>query len=135
VNENQNSWTKIYFQHNLKTRKRDDPQNFGMRSLSPKICAISLGLVTEAVFVSIIVVSGMLAVFDQGLGPCDSLPLFFIILLLLHYPGLILAELLHFPGPLAFWFSAIVSGFLWSVFWYLCLKVFGKKNEAAQKQN
>jgi hypothetical protein len=102
-----------------------------MRALSLRVTAFSLGLVTEGLLASIVAVSGMFAVFDQGIGPCDSLPPFFIILFVVHYPGLIVAQLLHFPRTMAFWSSAIVSVFMWSAVWYLLLKIFGEKHDTA----
>jgi hypothetical protein len=102
-----------------------------MRLLSPMVSSVSLGLVTEAFIVSFAAVSGFVGFLGQTIGPCDSAPPSFLILLLLHFPGLVLAEHLRVHGPLVFWLSAVVSGILWSAFWFFAIKIWRYVNRAA----
>jgi hypothetical protein len=94
-----------------------------MRPLSPIVSGVSLGLVTEAFIAFYATVSGFVSFLSQTIGPCDSAPPSFLVLLLLHYPGLFLAEHLHIHKPMAFWLSAVVSGILWSAIWFLVMKI------------
>jgi hypothetical protein len=102
-----------------------------MRPLPPIIFAVSLGFLTEAFIASIMVVSGMVEVLGKSVGPCDSLPPDLLVLVLLHYPGLVLADHLRISEPTAFWLAAFVSAILWSAVWYFALKIFVKRKPAA----
>ena len=102
-----------------------------MRPLSPIVSGVSLGLVTEAFIAFYATVSGFVSFLSQPIGPCDSAPSSFLVMLLLHYPGLFLAEHLHIHKPMTFWFAAVISGILWSAFWFSVMKIWSYVKRAA----
>jgi hypothetical protein len=102
-----------------------------MRPLSPIVSGVSLGLVTEEFIASYAAVSGFVGFLGQTIGPCDSAPPSFLILLLLHYPGLALALHWHIHEPTAFWLSAVASGILWSLVWFFATKIWRYVHRAA----
>jgi hypothetical protein len=87
--------------------------------------------VTEAFIAFYATVSGFVSFLSQTIGPCDSAPPEFLFLLLLHYPGLVLADHLHIHKPIAFWLSAVISGILWSAVWFFAMKIWSYVKRAA----